>query len=207
MRVLMKTYYQIYRFGRAKYENDGRIYNVDIKSVNHKYSDISIKMPRSFSYLEEKLKKEIISTISRGKIDVFITFENYSDQGKEIVINNDLFKKYLDFTDGIEIWIAKQNNGLYVVSYNEPTIEEFIVTVPSDIPVTFPELLTIAILLSLLDHVTPLKFISSTNQPVLSGLSGRCISFPCAVNAYNCNVLPTSTTFISVSKFNLSPTE
>lgn len=42
----------------------------------------------------------------------------------------DLFKRYLDFTDGIEIWIAKQIGGVYVVSYNEPTIEEFVITVP-----------------------------------------------------------------------------
>ena len=93
-------------FGRAKLEKNNRIYNVEIKSVNHKYSDISIKMPRSFSYLEEKLKKEITANISRGKIDVYISFENYSDEGKEIIINNELVKKYMDeFTK-----LADENN-------------------------------------------------------------------------------------------------
>ena len=93
-------------FGRAKLEKNNRIYNVEIKSVNHKYSDISIKMPRSFSYLEEKLKKEITANISRGKIDVYISFENYSDEGKEIIINNELVKKYMDeFTK-----LANENN-------------------------------------------------------------------------------------------------
>ena len=50
-------------FGRAKCEYEGREYNVEIKSVNHKYSDVSIKIPRQISYLEEKLQSlaEVIS--------------------------------------------------------------------------------------------------------------------------------------------------
>lgn len=83
-------------FGRAKLEKNDRIYTVEIKSVNHKYSDISIKLPRTLSYLEDKIKKEITSNISRGKIDVYITFENYSNEGKEIIINKELVKRYID---------------------------------------------------------------------------------------------------------------
>ena len=83
-------------FGRAKLEKNNRIYSIEIKSVNHKYSDISIKMPRSFSYLEEKIKKEISTNISRGKIDIYITFENYSEAGKEIIINKELVNEYLE---------------------------------------------------------------------------------------------------------------
>lgn len=83
-------------YGRANLEKDGRIYNVEIKSVNHRYSDISVKMPRSISYLEEKVKKEIVNCISRGKIDVFITFENNSTKGKDIKINKELAKIYIE---------------------------------------------------------------------------------------------------------------
>ena len=102
-------------FGRAKLEINDRIYNVEIKSVNHKYSDISIKMPRSLLYLEDKVKKEITANISRGKIDVFISFENYSDKGKEIIVNNDLVKKYMEeFTK-----LAQENN----LSMNIPVTE------------------------------------------------------------------------------------
>ena len=74
-------------FGRANYEKEGRTYNVEIKSVNHRYCDVSVKMPRCISYLEEKVKKEITNSISRGKIDVYITFENNSAKGKNIKIN------------------------------------------------------------------------------------------------------------------------
>ena len=50
-------------FGRAKCEYEGREYNVEIKSVNHKYTDVSIKIPRQISYLEEKVRKEIKDTL------------------------------------------------------------------------------------------------------------------------------------------------
>ena len=82
-------------FGRAKFEQNGREYTVEIKSVNHKYSDISIKMPRTISYLEEKVKKEISKAISRGKVDVSITLENNSEIGKSVRLNTELAKEYV----------------------------------------------------------------------------------------------------------------
>ena len=83
-------------YGRGKYENENREYTVEIKSVNNRYSDISIKLPRNISYLEEKIKKEISSKVSRGKIDVFITFYNNSTKGKNIKFNNELVKMYVN---------------------------------------------------------------------------------------------------------------
>lgn len=82
-------------FGRSKYESEGREYSVEIKSVNNRYSDINIKMSREISFLEEKVKKVIANSISRGKIDVFIGFTNNSDKGKDIKINKELAKKYI----------------------------------------------------------------------------------------------------------------
>ncbi len=83
-------------FGRPKSEKNDRIYNVEIKSVNHKYNDITIKLPKSLSYMEEKIKKQISSKMARGKVDVYITLENYSNKGKEIVINEELAKDYIE---------------------------------------------------------------------------------------------------------------
>ena len=55
-------------YGRAKYEIDSREYIVEIKSVNNRYSDISVKMPRNISFLEENIKKLIANSITRGKL-------------------------------------------------------------------------------------------------------------------------------------------
>ena len=82
-------------FGRGKYENDGRYYSVDIKSVNHKYSDISIRMPKFLNSFEDKIRKRISEYISRGKVDVFINFENYSSQGNNIHFNIELAQEYI----------------------------------------------------------------------------------------------------------------
>lgn len=82
-------------YGRAKLDKNNRIYKIEIKSVNHKYSDITIKIPRSLSYLEDDVKKQIASNISRGKIDVFVGFENYSQADKQITINEELAKQYI----------------------------------------------------------------------------------------------------------------
>lgn len=102
-------------FGRAKLEKNNRIYSIEIKSVNHKYSDISIKLPRSLNYLEDSIKKQISSKVARGKIDVFVTFENYSEQGKEVVINEELVKEYMEKFK----LLAEQNN----LSMNIPVTE------------------------------------------------------------------------------------
>ena len=83
-------------FGRGKYENESREYIVEIKSVNHKYSDITIKMPRNITYLEENVKKEITKTITRGKVDVYISFINNSNIGRDVKINSELAKMYIN---------------------------------------------------------------------------------------------------------------
>ena len=82
-------------FGRGIYEANARSYTVEIKTVNHKYSDISIKLPKTLSFLEEKVRKKIQENVSRGKTDVNITFYNYSEKGKKIIINKELAENYL----------------------------------------------------------------------------------------------------------------
>ncbi len=83
-------------YGRGKYQNEAREYIVEIKSVNNRYSDISIKLPRSMSFLEDSIKKLITSSIARGKIEVFITFINSSEKGKRIQVNQELASAYIN---------------------------------------------------------------------------------------------------------------
>ena len=83
-------------YGKGSLNIEEREYHVEIKSVNHRYLDINIKMPRTLSYLEETVKKEISEKIKRGKIDVFVTFENNSQEGRNIKINKELAKIYIN---------------------------------------------------------------------------------------------------------------
>lgn len=94
-------------FGRGKYSIDGREYTVEIKSVNNRYCDISVKIPRNISYLEEKVRAEVSKMVSRGKVDVFITFYNNSTKGRKISFNNELAEIYIQ-----ELRKLAQDNSL-----------------------------------------------------------------------------------------------
>lgn len=83
-------------YGRGNLSKNDREYQIEIKSVNHRYLDISVKMPRQLSYLEDTIKKEISSKVKRGKIDVFITFNNNSLEGRTIKINTELAHTYIE---------------------------------------------------------------------------------------------------------------
>ena len=76
-------------------ECEDREYQVEIKTVNHRYLDISVKIPKTLSFLEDDIKKEISSKIKRGKVEVFITFENKSDKGINVTINKELANLYI----------------------------------------------------------------------------------------------------------------
>ena len=82
-------------YGKSNMSKNLREYQVEIKSVNHRYLDVSIKMPRSLSYLEEEIKKVVSSKVTRGKIDVCITFNNNSLEGRDIKINTEIARMYI----------------------------------------------------------------------------------------------------------------
>lgn len=82
-------------FGRAKLEKQEREYLVEIRSVNHKYADITVKAPRNLLYLEDKVRKAVLNRVSRGKIEVFITYANYGAEGKNVILNKELAKLYI----------------------------------------------------------------------------------------------------------------
>ena len=83
-------------FGRGLYENDGREYVVEIKSVNHRYNDINIKLPKSLNEIEYKLKSKIDSRISRGKLEVYVDFRDNKSNEKSISFNKELAKFYVE---------------------------------------------------------------------------------------------------------------
>lgn len=82
-------------YGKESLIIDSREYQVEIKSVNHRYLDISMKLPRALSYLEEKMKRIIASKVKRGKFDVYVNFINNSTEGKNIKINTEIAKMYI----------------------------------------------------------------------------------------------------------------
>ena len=109
-------------FGRSKIEENLREYIVEIKSFNHKYCDINIKMPRNISCYEEKIKKMLSNNIARGKIDVFITFNNFSNEGKDIIINKELAKSYINQVNEIALETGIKNDINIIEIFKMPDV-------------------------------------------------------------------------------------
>ncbi|OPZ92640.1 MAG: hypothetical protein BWY74_01485 [Firmicutes bacterium ADurb.Bin419] len=83
-------------FGRGKSQADGMECLVEIKTVNHRYSDVYIKIPRQISFLEDKVREVVTKAVSRGKADVFISFDDFSEDSRSIQIDEGLAKTYID---------------------------------------------------------------------------------------------------------------
>lgn len=83
-------------YGRGEFTADNRKFTVEIKTVNHRYNDITIKLPRALNGLEDAIRKEVMQKISRGKTDVYISFESYSANDVCVTINHALANAYVE---------------------------------------------------------------------------------------------------------------
>ena len=68
----------------------------EIRSVNHRFADYNIKVPRHYGFLEDKVRGYISGYISRGKVDVYIAVESYGDSDKQVTLNSALAESYID---------------------------------------------------------------------------------------------------------------
>lgn len=81
-------------FGRAIYDNGKRNFTIELKSVNHRYLDLNVKLPRSLVSLEDKIRREIQQKLKRGKVDIFITQNIYNDNDYDVKLNKNLADSY-----------------------------------------------------------------------------------------------------------------
>ncbi len=122
-------------FGRAKREGEKRDITIEIKSVNSRYFDCNVKMPRSLIYLEEKIKAYVQkNAISRGKVDVFVTVENHTQGVGTIEIDREYAKKYIDalralrdefsLTDDISTMSVARNSDVFITKSADEDLEK-----------------------------------------------------------------------------------
>lgn len=83
-------------FGRGEYTDDVRSITVEIRSVNHRYCDIYIRIPRKYSFAEEKIKSIVKNKLSRGKIEITVTVDNFGISDTDIRLDMDLASRYYD---------------------------------------------------------------------------------------------------------------
>ena len=82
-------------YGRAVATVNGREFTVELRSVNNRYLDCNVKMPRSLTFAEEAVKQAVKNTISRGKVDVFITLRSENSDDTKITLNTAVVEGYL----------------------------------------------------------------------------------------------------------------
>lgn len=84
-------------FGRAEVMEGNRKFTVEMKSVNHRYLDINIKMPKKISFFESAVRNLLKEYIQRGKVDVFISYEDYNEDNFSLKYNEEAAKEYLEY--------------------------------------------------------------------------------------------------------------
>ncbi|WP_025641027.1 YicC/YloC family endoribonuclease [Schnuerera ultunensis] len=89
-------------FGRGESSDGIHNFSLEIKTVNHRYNDIVLKIPKYLNYLEEKIKRRIKNRISRGRVEVYINLEYISESAMEVKVDIPLAKAY---KAGLEIVI------------------------------------------------------------------------------------------------------
>ena len=81
-------------FGRGEFIDQDLKVVIEMKAVNHRYSDINIKIPRKFSFLETEIRNYLKKEIQRGKVDVFISYEDLADRTSTVHLHEELGREY-----------------------------------------------------------------------------------------------------------------
>lgn len=119
-------------FGRYEIAEEERKITVEMKSVNHRYLDVSIKMPKKLSFFETAIRSELKNYIQRGKVDVFITYEDFTESNICVKYNKEVaaeYVKYLeqmqkDFSLDNDIRVSTLSRYPEVFSMEEQTVDE-----------------------------------------------------------------------------------
>ena len=84
-------------FGRCEIAENNRKFTVEMKSVNHRYLDVNIKMPKKLNFFESAIRAELKNYISRGKVDIFIAYEDLTEENTSIRYNKQVAAEYLKY--------------------------------------------------------------------------------------------------------------
>ena len=97
-------------FGRYEAVNEERKIVVEIKSVNHRYSDISVKLPKKLSFFETSIRNLLKGYISRGKVDVYVTYEDYAEGKVCVKYNEDIAIEYWNHLNELSRRLQMEND-------------------------------------------------------------------------------------------------
>ncbi|HIZ81495.1 MAG TPA: YicC family protein [Candidatus Mediterraneibacter pullistercoris] len=97
-------------FGRCEVQKDSRKFTVELKSVNHRYLDVNIRMPKKLNFFETAIRTLLKSYANRGKVDIFITYEDLSQTQVSVKYNAALAAEYLKYLRQMEEEFGLEND-------------------------------------------------------------------------------------------------
>ena len=97
-------------YGRCEIQKDSRKYTVELKSVNHRYLDVNIRMPKKLNFFETAIRNLLKQYANRGKVDIFITYENLSEGEGALKYNASLAGEYLKYLKQMEEEFSLEND-------------------------------------------------------------------------------------------------
>jgi len=115
-------------YGRGECETDGRKFTAEIRSVNHRYNDVTIKLPRGMAEFEDSVRKQLLKEITRGKTDVYVSFETFSGSDAAVSFNaavadalvgrlNEMRERY-QTSDGVSLNVLTRFQDILSVDKN-----------------------------------------------------------------------------------------
>lgn len=121
-------------YGRGEHNTENYRVVAEARSVNNRYLEISVRMPRHVSPLEEKIKKQVQTTLTRGKVDIFITLEEKNTENKELQLDRELCMAYHNsliqaaeacgIEPRVELATLAALPGIFTVEKREADLEE-----------------------------------------------------------------------------------
>ena len=97
-------------FGRCEVQKDSRKFTVELKSVNHRYLDVNIRMPKKLNFFETAIRTLLKSYANRGKVDIFITYEDLSQTQVSVKYNAALAAEYMKYLKQMEEEFGLEND-------------------------------------------------------------------------------------------------
>lgn len=97
-------------FGRCEVQEAERKITVEMKSVNHRYLDVSIKMPKKLNFFEAAIRSELKNYIQRGKVDIFISYEDFTESNLCVKYNRELAAEYMGYLNQMAEEFSLEND-------------------------------------------------------------------------------------------------
>lgn len=103
-------------YGRGDCEIDGRQMTIELKSVNHRFLDLAFRMPRNLMFVEDAARRAIGARLSRGHVDVFVTYRNLRADAKTVMADRALFEVYAKALEGLKYVGVKDDRSLMTIA-------------------------------------------------------------------------------------------